>query len=391
MLDGLNVLDMSSILAGPLCATMLGDHGANVIKVEHPRGDDLRNWGGSKDGIPLFWKVLSRNKRTIAVDLHKKEGQEIIKKLVASIDILIENFRPGTLERWGLGYKELSVVNPRLIMVRVTGFGQIGPYSSFHGFGSIAEAMSGFASVTGFNDGPPTLPSFGLADGIAGITGAFASVSAVIKRETTGKGEEIDLALYEPLMFIIGPHIIEYDQLGIIQERHGNESPRTCPRNSYLTRDKKWIVLSASSESVAKRLFSIIGRPDIFERYPTNRERVLHSPEIDKLVQDWISKKSQQEAVDQLRSEGVAVGPIYDAKQIYFDNHFNQRGSLLKFQDNDLGTLTMQGVFPKLRNNPGSVRFLGPVEIGKNTNEILSELGYDENEISVLRKKKIIR
>ena len=222
LLDGINILDMSSLLAGPICATLLGDQGANVIKVEHPNGDDVRNWGGKKNGVSLWWKVISRNKRLIAIDIHKKEGQEIIKKLVTNTDILIENFRPGRIETWGLGYEELSKINPRLIIVRVTGFGQTGPYSQLPGFGTLAEAMSGFAQVTGFPDKPPTLPAFGLADGIAGITGAFAATAAIYKREKTGTGEIVDLSLYEPLMWIIGPHIIEYDQLHKIQTRTGN-------------------------------------------------------------------------------------------------------------------------------------------------------------------------
>ncbi len=390
-LDGLNVLDLSSLLAGPICATILGDHGANVIKVEHPNGDDARNWGGKKNGVSLWWKVISRNKDLISIDLHSKEGQKIVKKLVARTDILIENFRPGKMESWGLGYDELSKINPKLVMIRVTGFGQSGPYSNLPGFGTIAEAMSGFASVTGFSDKPPTLPSFGLADGIAGIAGAFAAMSAVFKRERTGVGEIIDLSLYDPLMWIVGPHIIEFDQLKKVQKRQGNGSSRTCPRNTYKTSDGKWIALSASAESIAKRVFELIGHSEIFELYPTNWERVQHGEEIDNLVQEWVSKYTQEEAIDILRNAEIAAAPIYDAEQIYNDSHFRFRESIVTIGDDDLGKVTMQGVFPKMFNNPGRIRFTGKDRVGYDTDVILGELGLRPDQISKLRSDGVVK
>lgn len=389
-LDGLRVLDISSLLAGPICATLLGDHGADVIKVEHPKGDDVRNWGGKKKDISLWWKVISRNKRLIAVDMHLKEGQEIIKKLIKNTDILIENFRPGRLETWGLGYNELSKLNPKLIMVRVTGFGQTGPYSQLPGFGTMAESMSGFANVTGFPDKPPTLPSFGLADGIAGITGAFATMCAVYRRDKTGIGEVIDLSLYDPLMWILGPHIIEYDQLNKIQERKGNRSERTCPRNTYKTLDGKWVSLSASAENIAKRLFELIGRPEIFEKYPTNWERVQHVEEIDKVVQDWISRYRLEDVLDKLREGEVAVAPVYDTKQIYNDIHFRFRNSVVTLTDTDLGNITMQGIFPTFVNNPGKIKFAGKNNVGTDTDVILHDLGYDDEYINKLKFDHVI-
>ena len=390
-LDGIKVLDMSTLLAGPLCATMLGDHGAEVIKVEHPRGDDIRNWGEAKDGIPLWWKVISRNKKLISVDLHYRKGQNVIRDLIKDTDILIENFRPGKLESWGLGYDELKKINPGLIVVRVTGFGQKGPYSSFPGFGTLAEVMSGFANVTGEPDRPPTLPSFGLADGIAGITAAFAAVSAVLKRGKTGEGEMIDVSLYEPLMWIVGAHVVEYDQLGRIQTRLGNRSTRTCPRNTYQTKDGKWIALSASADSIARRLLNVIGRPEIAEKYPTNRDRVKHVDEIDGIVQKWVEKYSQNDVVEILREAEVAVAPVLDVQQIYNDEHFRLRGSITEIDDDDLGKITMQGVFPKMINNPGAIKYTGKVRIGNDTDEILKGLGYDPDRIRILKEEGVLK
>lgn len=390
-LDGIKVLDMSTLLAGPTCATMLGDHGADVIKVEHPKGDDIRNWGDSVEGIPLWWKVISRNKKLIAVDLHDQRGRDIVKKLIMGTDILIENFRPGKLEKWGLGYDVLIELNPKLIILRVTGFGQTGPYSSFPGFGTLAEAMSGFANVTGEAYRPPTLPSFGLADGIAGIAGAFAAIAAIYKRDKTGMGEVIDLSLYDPLMWIVGAQIVEYDKTGKIQNRQGNRSTRTCPRNTYRTIDDKWVAISASADSIAYRLFNIMGMPELSIKYPTNRERVKHVEEIDTLVQDWIGKKTQDEVVELLRDSEVAIAPIYDAAQIYKDEHYRQRGSIVTLSDDDFGNITMQGIFPKFEKNPGKIKHPGKNSIGHDTDSILHSIGIDKDVINHLRKDGVIR
>ena len=392
MLDGIKVLDISTLFAGPLIATLMGDHGADVIKVEHPRGDDARRWGAKKGDVSLFWKVLSRNKRCIAVDLNKPEGQQIIKKLVREADVLIENFRPGRMEKWGLGWDVLSQINERLIMVRVTGFGQTGPYSNFAGFGTLAESMSGFAYVTGSPDGPPTLPPFGLADGIAGITGAFAVAAALWHRERSGKGELIDLALYEPLMWILGGHIIEYDQLGKIQERTGNQSTRTCPRNTYYTKDNKWIALSASAESIAARVFSAIGRPDMIDdpRFNTNQNRLQHRDEVDEIIGKWVREHTQEEALQIFREADAAVAPIYDSSQVVRDEHFIQRGSIVTVDDPELGKIRMQGIFPKIINQSGQIKWTGAHKIGAHTDEVLQELGISREEIETLRKNSVI-
>ena len=392
MLDGIKILDISTLFAGPLIATLMGDHGAEVIKVEHPRGDDARNWGEKKDGISLFWKVLSRNKKCISIDLNKTEGQEIIKKMIKDTDVLIENFRPGRMEKWGLGWNDLKQVNESLVMVRVTGFGQKGPYSNNAGFGTLAESMSGFTYITGEKDGPPTLPPFGLADGVTGITGAFAVASALLKRYRTGKGTLIDLALYEPLLWILGGHIVEYDQLGKIQKRTGNQSTRTCPRNIYYTKDDKWIALSASAESIAVRVFTAIGHPEMIEnpKFKTNQNRLAHKDEVDEIIGEWVRRHTQDEALEILRKAEAAVAPIYDASQVVSDEHFNQRGSIVTVQDSDLGPFRMQGIFPKFIDDEGSIQWTGPHRIGAHTEEVLIQLGLNSNEINALREKRVI-
>ncbi len=262
-LEGLRVLDISSLYAAPLISANLGDFGATVIKVEHPRGDDARRWGLSKDGVPLWWKTISRNKRVIELDLNSEEGRDVVRRLAADSDVLIENFRPGRLEKWGLGPEELHALNPRLVIVRVTGFGQTGPYSDRPGFGTLAEAFSGFAHMTGLADGPPTLPPFGLADAVCGLAGTYATMIALYWRDAAGGGEGqvIDLSLFEPLFSVLGPQITEFSELGVVQGRQGNRSPRTAPRNAYQTSDGRWVALSGGTQQIVNRMLEAIERP----------------------------------------------------------------------------------------------------------------------------------
>lgn len=393
LFSGYRVVDVATLFAGPLAATLLGDHGADVVKVEHPRGDDVRRWGGQKDGKSLWWKVISRNKRCAAIDLNQLGGQQALRDLAAGADVLVENFRPGRMEAWGLGWEALHRLNPRLVMLRMTGFGQEGPYSGFAGFGTLAEAMSGFADITGQPDGPPTLPPFGLADGIAGITGAFAAAGALLKRERTGKGELIDVALYEPLMWILGSSLVEFDQLGIIQKRSGNQSARSSPRNTYPTRDGKWIALSASADSIARRVLTAIGRADLAASpdYATNRERIRRRDEIDALVAQWTASRDQVEALEVLRAADAAVAPIYDVSQVASDPHFRARGSVTTVADEDFGPLTMQGVFPRVVGDPAAIRSTPPDAIGAQTDDVLRELGYDADRLAALRREGVIR
>ena len=389
LLEGCKVVDLSSLFAGPFAATMLGDHGADVIKIEHPRGDDLRDWGPRRNGYPLWWKVVSRNKRCVAVDLHAPEGQEIVRALAADADVLISNFRPGRLEAWGLGWDRLHEINPRLVMAEVTGFGQDGPYSSLAGFGTIAEAMSGFAAVTGDTDGPPMLPPFGLADGIAGMCTAFAISSALTSRHTTGVGVRIDTALYESLMWIVGSHIVEHDQLGIIQSRMGNSVPQVVPRNAFRTSDDRWIALSGAAQAVAERLFRIVGRPEAITdpRFATNAARIENRAEVDEMIGSWVARHTRDDVVRILRDADAAVAPIYDASDIAADEHFRHRGSVLAVDDPDLGELRMQGVIPHVGDRPASVRWTGSSVIGSDTAAVLSEIGLSSDRVRELHDK----
>lgn len=393
LLDGCTVVDVSSLFAGPFAATMLGDHGANVIKVEHPRGDDLRNWGPRKNGNPLFWKVVNRNKRTVALDLHNSAGQEALRKLAGRADVLISNFRPRRLDSWGIGWSVLHELNPRLIMAEVTGFGQTGPYRELPGFGTIAESISGFATVTGEHDGPPMLPPFGLADGLAGITTAFAITAALWDRERSGVGVRIDTALYEPLMWLVGSHIVEYDQLGIIQHRMGNSVPQSVPRNAYKTCDGYWVALSGAAQTVTGRLFSIIGYPDAIHdpRFATNEARLDHRQELDALIAEWIAARTREDVITTLRDADVAIAPIYDAADIVSDKHFLHRDSIVTVEDDDLGSMRMQGVIPRIPNRPGSIRWTGSSAIGADTAKVLGELGYAPREIEQLEVGGAIR
>ena len=311
-LSGIRVIDLATIYAGPLSATLLGDFGADVVKVEHPRGDPLRGHGPSKDGHGLWWKVVGRNKRAIILDLSTPEGRDVLLGLSASADVVIESFRPGVLERWGLGYEELSSSNPGLVLLRTTGFGQVGPYRDRPRFGTLAESMSGFASLTGEPNGPPTLPPFGLADGIAGIAGALAVMFALFHRDVRGgHGQVIDLAIVEPIMMLLGAQPTIYDQLGHIQRRTGNRSVNNAPRNIYITSDGRWVAVSTSAGTIAERVMRLVGHPEVIQEswFRTGAGRAEHADKLDGLVGAWIgrarasrlSPSSHQQALQQSR------------------------------------------------------------------------------------------
>jgi len=280
-LEGLRVIDASTILAGPLCCQILGDFGADVIKVEHPvSGDSMRGHGWQKDGTPLWWKEISRNKRTIGLDLSAAEGAEAFGRLAATADVVVENFRPGTLEKWGVGPDQLHEVNPGLVLVRLTGFGQTGPYARRPGFGTLAEAMSGFAHLTGSAEGPPTLPAFGLADSICGIAASSAAMMALWHREVHGGGGQvIDISILEPIMTAVGPGPTVYGQLGVIEERHGNRSTNNAPRNTYRTSDGSWVAVSTSAQRIAERVLRLVGHPEVIDQpwFASGRGRVRHA------------------------------------------------------------------------------------------------------------------
>jgi crotonobetainyl-CoA:carnitine CoA-transferase CaiB-like acyl-CoA transferase len=392
-LAGIRVLDVSTILAGPLCCQILGDFGAEVIKIEHPRnGDNMRGHGVQKDGTPLWWKEISRNKRTVAVNLGQPDGAEVLRTLAATADVLVENFRPGTLERWGIGPDVLHEANPDLVIVRVSGFGQTGPYSSRAGFGTLAEAMSGFAALTGEQDGPPTLPSFGLADSICGIAGAAAAVMALRHHEVQGgRGQVVDLSLLEPIMTAVGPSPTVFQQLGVVEQRHGNRSTNNAPRNTYQTRDGKWVAVSTSAQSIAERVLRLVGHPEVIDQqwFATGRQRVEHVDELDRYVGKWIADRDRTEVIAAFEQAGAAIAPVYDARDIVEDPHVRQTEMLTEVDDPDLGPVLMHNLMWRMSETPGEIRFTGRA-LGADTDAVLTEAGISAERLAELRENGVV-
>ena len=391
-LQGLKVVEAATLFAGPLAATILADFGAEVIKLEHPNGDPIRNHGHQKDGIPLWWKMIGRNKRTITLNLSTEEGQDLVLKLLEDADVFIENFRPGTLERWNLAPERLHASNPGLVVTRVTGFGQFGPYSSRPGFGTLAEAMSGFASITGEPDGPPTLPPFGLADGITALATTAAIMIALKAREASGQGQVVDMAIIEPILTLLGPQPIWFDQLGIVQERRGNRSVNNAPRNTYRTRDGRWVAISTSAQSIAERVMKLVGHPEVIKEpwFQTGAERAQHADELDDMVGGWIGEHDQEEVIEAFENADAAVAPIYDIRDVMADPQFQALESITSVEDPDLGTLRMQNVLFRLSQTPGGIRWAGRGLGADNQNIYEEELGLSPEEIEQLQDKGVI-
>ncbi|MEV0631428.1 CaiB/BaiF CoA transferase family protein [Nonomuraea wenchangensis] len=392
ILGDLRVIDAATLFAGPSAAMMLGDFGADVIKIEHPRrGDPSRGHGASAGGVGLWWKTLARNKRTAAVDLSRAEGQEILRRLCERSDVLIENFRPGTLERWDLDPEDLLKLNPRLIVARMTGFGQHGPMARQPGFGTLAEAMSGFAAMTGRPDGPPTLPPLALADGIAGLAMSYAIMLALHARERTGRGQVIDLAIIEPIMGLLGPQMTAYKALGVVPRRTGNRSSSNAPRNTYRTRDGRWLAISTSAQPIAERVVTLVGRPDLVEQpwFATGQGRVQHVDELDEAVASWIAERDAAEVVARFEEAQAAVAPIYDVTDIAQDPQYEALGTFVELPDEELGTVTMQNVMFRLSDTPGEIRWPGR-PLGRDTDEVLDELDYSREHVAELREAGVI-
>ncbi|MFE0103900.1 CaiB/BaiF CoA transferase family protein [Streptomyces sp. NPDC059009] len=386
-LTGLRVLDLATLFAGPLAATMLGDFGAEVIKVEHPRRPDpSRGHGPSKDGVGLWWKLLGRNKRTMTLDLSTRGGRATLLRLAATADVVIENFRPGTLEKWDLGWPELSAVNPELVLTRVTGFGQFGPYAHRPGFGTLAEAMSGFAAITGEPEAPPTLPPFGLADSIAGLATAFAVLTALAARDRTGRGQVVDMAIIEPILTVLGPQPLWYDQLGLVQARTGNRSANNAPRNTYRTADDSWVAVSTSAQSVAERVLRLVGRPDLTAEpwFTTGAGRAAHADVLDEAVGGWIARHTRAEVMTAFEKAEAAVAPIQDVRDVMADPQYAALDTITTVDDPELGPLRMQNVLFRLTDTPGAIRWTGRPH-GADTDEVLTELGLTRREITALR------
>ena len=391
-LAGVRVLDISTLFAGPLAATFLGDFGADVIKVEHPaKPDAARGHGPAKNGVNLWWKTLGRNKRTVTINLGSPEGAALLLRLVADADVLIENFRPGTLERWGIGPAELHAANPRLVIARVTAFGQVGPYSGRPGFGSLAEAMSGFAALTGEPDGPPTLPPFGLADGIAALATSYAVMVALRSAESTGVGQVVDMAIIEPILMLLGGQITTFDQLGTVQKRTGNRSVNNAPRNVYRTGDGEWVAVSTSSQSIAERVIRLVGRSELADEpwFASGHTRAEHADELDAAVSSWIAERSTAEVLEAFENAQAAVAPVYDVRGVLADPQYEAIGTIRTVDDDELGPVKMQNVLFRLSETPGDIRWAGRAH-GRDTDDVLADIGVTPEQLAALRERGIV-
>ena len=395
-LEGIVVIDCGQVIAGPTLAMILGDFGATVLKIENPiGGDQVRAFGKIANGESLHSKLISRNKKSLTINLREIQGQELLKRLIiaSKADVLIESFRPGTLEKWNLSFNELKMLSPGLILARVSGFGQDGPYKNRPGFGTLAEAMSGFADVTGEQDGPPTLPPFALADNVAALYGAIGVLAALRARDTSEnfEGQVVDISLLESLTAILGIYFVEYDQLGIIPKRQGNRTA-SAPRNTYKTKDGRWIAIAGSTQSITERLFNAMGRKDLLEnpKFATNRERVKNVAEMDLLVGNWVSSYNQEEIVEILISSEVAVGPVMNVEDLVINPQLIFREALNKVPDTDLTSILMPNPQPKLSRTPGMISQAGP-RLGQHTDEILIQyLKLSDSEINEMRRNRII-
>ena len=384
-LNGVKIVDIANFLAGPISSMFLADFGAEVIKVERPdTGDELRFWGNDKNGIGLMYKMVNRNKHSVTADLRTPLGVEIVKRLIADADIVVENYRKGTLERWGLGYDVLSAINPSLIMLRMTGFGQTGPNSHRSGFGTLAEGYSGYAYISGYPDRPPLLPGFGLADDSAGLMGAFLAMIALQEKNRSGKGQVIDLAIYEPLFTLLGPQVVDFDQLGLVQERNGSRLPFTAPRNTYQTKDDKWVSMSGSAQSTFERMCEALGVSKLIEdpRFLDNRRRIQNAVALDEALQAAIKKFDRDALISLFDEFGAAVAPCNSIAEIFEAPHFQARENIVAVEDTELGgPIRMQNVVGKLSRTPGEIRHAGP-KLGSSNRAILIEkLGFDATEL----------
>lgn len=374
-LAGIKVLDLSRLVAGNMLSLQLADFGADVVKIEPPVGDPLREW--KEDGLSLFWKTYGRNKRSVVLNLRETADREALWALIEGADVLIENYRPGTLEQMGFGPELLLARNPDLVVVRISGFGQTGPYAEFPGFGTIVEGMSGYAYRTGFPDREPVLPPLALADMIAGIYGMSATMTALFARQQ-GKvrGQVIDLSLLEPIFSVLGPEAGIHALTGKVKERVGSASNTACPRNVYRCADGRYVALSGSTPAVARRIFEIIGRADMNEdpRFSTNSARLKHRELVDEAIGAWFSGHSHDEALAIMRESGATVGPIYSIADAAADPHFAEREVIVSLNDDDHGSLPMHNIVPRLSATPGRFRRPAP-ELGEHTAEVLAAAG----------------
>lgn len=390
-LDGVRILDLSRLVAGNALTHVLADFGAEVIKVERPgQGDDLRNW--RVEGVSIHWKVYARNKKSITVNMRSERGRAILLDLVKTSQMLVENFLPGTLEQWELGPDVLHAANPKLVIVRISGWGQSGPDRSVPGFGSLVEARSGFAAMNGFADRPPVLPPLALADMVAGLYGAVAALVALRHCEVDqGKGQVVDLPLFDPLLSILGPQAALYELTGELPERLGSRSNLTAPRNSYRCRDGQFVALSASMQSMYERLMRTIGRPELIEdnRFLTNADRVQNNDQLDRVVAQFIESHDQYDVLQIFRDAGVTVGPVHDTLGMLNDPLVKENKVMVRLPDEEIDSVVMHNVAARLSETPGLIRSPAPT-LGEHNSEILGDIGIDETELSTLGEQGVI-
>ncbi len=390
-LAGLRVIDCSRLIAGGVLATVLADHGADVVKVENPRGGDpVRTW--LKGYGELWWKVYARGKRSLTLNLAVPRGQEILKRLARDADVLIENYVPGTFEKWNLGWDVLSAENPRLVFARVSGWGQDGPYRDRPGFGTMVEAMSGFAATTGEADGPPTLPSFPMADMVAALAGVGAVLAALRHRDmVSGRGQVIDISLFEPLLSVLGPDAALHALHGVVRTRGGNRSEHASPRGTYRTKDDRWVALSASTPASNQELFAALGLAHLLDdpRFATNDARVQHNDLVDEALSDAIGRRSLDEMMRLCETMDLTASPVYDASDIAKDPHVAARQLLVDVPDPDLGAVRMIAPTPRLAATPAAIRGRAP-HLGEHSAEILGALGFTDRDIEELRRDGVV-
>ena len=390
-LAGVRVLELGSLIAGPFCAKTLADFGAEVVKVEPPGdGDPLRRWRKMRNGVSLWWQVQSRNKRSVTLDLRKPEGQEAVRRLAAKSDVVIENFRPGAMERWNLGWDRLSAANPKLVMVRISGYGQSGPYRDRPGFAAIAEAVGGLRYVTGYPDRPPVRPNLSIGDTLASLHGVIGALLALRHIQAGGGGQVIDVALYESVFNVMESLLPEYDAQGVVRERSGSSLPGIAPSNLYPCKDGSFVLIAGNADSLYRRLMSAIGREDLRDdpALAKNDGRAAQMERIDTAIAAWTSRFTQEEVLARMEQAQVPAGRIYSAADIAADPHYAARGMILDTIAGDGEPLKQPGVVPKLSATPGAIRRAAP-RLGEHTDEVLREAGYSDAEIAALKEKGI--
>lgn len=393
-LEGIRVLELGTLIAGPFTGRLLGDFGAEVIKVEAPdKGDPMRQWGRKKDDVGLWWPIQSRNKKLVTLNLREEKGQALFKQLVKHVDVIIENFRPGTLEKWNLSYETLAEINPKIILARTSGFGQTGPYKDRAGFGSVGEAMGGLRYITGFPDRPPTRIGISIGDSLTALFATIGILTALHERHSSGKGQVVDTALYESVFSVMESIIPDYLLADYIRERTGNILPGIAPSNIYKTKDETYIVIGANADGVFARLAEAMGTPQLAQdkRFSTHNARGEHMEELDNLIEQWTLTLPAKEALAILEEKGVPSGLIYSAKDIVEDPHYEAREMIIKAEHPQLGEFPMPGIVPKLSRTPGKVKFVGGEVMGKHNEEIYQGLlGLSNEEMEKLKEERII-